>query len=142
VLSYFKCEVALKFYKIGQLLIMATKKNDSAKTTGGAAKKASSGKTAITVSKEKSLNELVSSLAETTGITKAKAKEVLDAHAELLISELKETGSVQLAGIGKLKLGQRAERQGRNPSTGEAITIKASKTVKFSGGKRFKDSFQ
>ncbi len=54
----------------------------------------------------------------------------------------KRKGSVQLAGIGKLKLGQRAERQGRNPSTGEAITIKASKTVKFSGGKRFKDSFQ
>jgi len=127
---------------------MATKKNDSAKKAGGAvAKKAASGKTASnktasTGVKEKSLTELVSALAETTGITKAKAKEVLDAHAELLISELKATGSVQLAGIGKLKLGQRAERQGRNPSTGEAITIKASKTVKFSGGKRFKDSFQ
>ena len=92
--------------------------------------------------KEKSVSELVSALAETTSITKAKAKEVLDAHAELLISELKETGSVQLAGIGKLKLGQRAERQGRNSSTGESITIKASKTVKFSGGKRFKDSFR
>ena len=123
---------------------MATKKNDSTKTAGGAAKKAASGKTAASAigGKEKSVNELISTLAETTGITKAKAKEVLDAHAELLISELKETGSVQLAGIGKLKLGQRAERQGRNPSTGEAITIKASKTVKFSGGKRFKDSFQ
>ncbi len=121
---------------------MATKKNDSAKTTGGAAKKATSGKKAATVGKEKSLTELVSALADKTGITKAKAKEVLDAHAELLISELKDTGSVQLAGIGKLKLGQRAERQGRNPSTGEAITIKASKTVKFSGGKRFKDSFR
>ena len=120
---------------------MATKKNDVAKKTGNAvAKKAASGKT-TTEGKEKSLTELVSALAETTGLTKAKAKEVLDAHAELLISELKETGSVQLAGIGKLKLGQRAERQGRNPSTGEAITIKASKTVKFSGGKRFKDSF-
>ena len=113
---------------------MAAKKNDSAKTMG-AAKKAGGGK-------EKSVNELISALAETTGITKAKAKEALDAHAELLISELKETGSAQLAGIGKLKLGQRAERQGRNPSMGEAITIKASKTVKFSGGKRFKDSFQ
>lgn len=120
---------------------MATKKNDSAKKVGGAAKKATSDK-AATGGKEKSLTELVSALAETTGITKAKAKEVLDAHAELLITELKETGSVQLAGIGKLKLGERAERQGRNPSTGEAITIKASKTVKFSGGKRFKDSFQ
>lgn len=121
---------------------MAAKKNDSVKTTGGGAKKAATGKTASTGGKEKSVNELISTLAESTGITKAKAKEVLDAHAELLISELKETGSVQLARIGKLKLGQRAERQGRNPSTGEAITIKASKTVKFSGGKRFKDSFR
>jgi DNA-binding protein HU-beta len=85
---------------------------------------------------------LVSALAERTNITKAQAKQVLDAHAEMLVEELKQNGSVQLAGIGKLKLGERAERQGRNPATGEAITIKASKTVKFSGGKRFKDSFQ
>lgn len=114
---------------------MAAKKSGSAKTTGGAAKKAA-GKAATTGDKEKSAGELVSALAETTGLSKAKAKEVLDAHAELLISELKETGSVQLVGIGKLKLGERGERQGRNPATGEAITIKASKTVKFSGSKR------
>ncbi len=120
---------------------MATKKSDSAKTTSGAAKKAA-GKTATTGGKEKSAGELVSALAETTGLSKAKAKEVLDVHAELLISELKENGSVQLVGIGKLKLGERGERQGRNPATGEAITIKASKTVKFSGSKRLKDSFQ
>ena len=124
---------------------MATKKSDGAKATGGAAKKSSAGKAAGGAaggSKEKSLNELIGALAETTGLTRAKAKEVLDAHAELLVSELKTNGSVQLAGIGKLKMGERAERQGRNPSTGEAITIKASKTVKFSGGKRFKDGFQ
>jgi DNA-binding protein HU-beta len=121
---------------------MATKKTSSKKTSGTAgAKKSSAGKSS-SAGKEKSLTELVSALAETTGLTKAKAKEVLDAHAELLISELKSNGSVQLAGIGKLKLGERAERQGRNPATGEAMTIKASKTVKFSGGKRFKDSFQ
>lgn len=120
---------------------MAAKKSDSAKTTSGTGKKAA-GKTATTGGKEKSVGELVSVLAEKTGLTKAKAKEVLDAHAELLVSELRETGSVQLAGIGKLKLGERGERQGRNPATGEAITIKASKTVKFSGGKRFKDNFQ
>jgi DNA-binding protein HU-beta len=122
---------------------MAAKKSGSAKSSGGAAKKSSTSKSASTGSnKEKSLTELVSALAETTGLTKDKAREVLDAHAELLISELKANGSVQLTGIGKLKMGERAERQGRNPSTGEAITIKASKTVKFSGGKRFKDSFQ
>lgn len=106
-----------------------------------ATKKGSSGKTATAV-KEKSVRELINTLAETTGLSKAKVKEVLDAHAALLVNELKESGSVQLAGVGKLKLGERAERQGRNPSTGETITIKASKTVKFSGGKRFKDSFQ
>ncbi len=122
---------------------MATKKNDSTKTTGGAAKKAASKTTGTAADgKEKSVSELVGALAEKTGVTKAKTKEILDAYAELLINELQSVGSVQLAGIGKLKLGQRAERQGRNPSTGEAITIKASKTVKFSRGKRFKDRFQ
>jgi DNA-binding protein HU-beta len=113
-----------------------SKKTSTVKTTKGSAKTTTSG------GKEKSIGELVSALAETTGLSKAKTKEVLDAHAEMLINELKENGSVQLAGIGKLKMGERAERQGRNPATGEAITIKASKTVKFSGGKRFKDSFQ
>jgi DNA-binding protein HU-beta len=121
---------------------MAAKKSSSAKSSGGAAKKTSTSKSTTDGGKEKSLTELVSALAETTGLSKDKAREVLDAHAELMISELKSNGSVQLAGIGKLKMGERAERQGRNPSTGEAITIKASKTVKFSGGKRFKDSFQ
>ena len=122
---------------------MAANKSNSAKSSGSTAKKSAASKSASTGSnKEKSLTELVSALAETTGLTKDKVREVLDAHAELLISELKTNGSVQLAGIGKLKMGERAERQGRNPSTGEAITIKASKTVKFSGGKRFKDSFQ
>ena len=118
---------------------MATKKTTASKTTKTTK---TAKKTAASGGKEKSMSELISSLAETTGLGKAKAKEVLDAHAELLINELKANGSVQLVGIGKLKLGERAERQGRNPSTGEAITIKASKTVKFSGGKRFKDSFQ
>lgn len=122
---------------------MAAKKTGATKSSG-AAKKSAAGKSASASGggKEKSLTELVGALAETTGLTKDKAREVLDAHAELLISELRTNGSVQLAGIGKLKMGERGERQGRNPSTGEAITIKASKTVKFSGGKRFKDSFQ
>lgn len=115
---------------------MATKKSTSAKTTGGAAKGAAP------ASKEKSLAEIVGALAEKTGITGSQAREVLDAHAELLIDELKTNGAVQLVGIGKLKMSERAERQGRNPATGETMTIKASKTVRFSGGKKFKDNFQ
>lgn len=122
---------------------MAEKKNNAAKTSGGSKGKSAGGASkASTGGKEKSLTEMVGVLAERTGVTRAKAKEILEAHAALLIEELKNSGSVQLAGIGKLKVGHRAERQGRNPATGEAITIKASKTVKFAGGKRFKDSFQ
>ncbi len=123
---------------------MATKKKETAKTTDkAAAKKPAADKKAAAAagSKEKSLNELVGALAEKTGITKAKAKEVLDAHADMVVSELKSAGSVQLPGIGKLKMGHRAERQGRNPATGEAITIKAANTVKFAGGKKFKENF-
>lgn len=96
---------------------------------------------AAPTAKEKSVSELISVLAEKTGLTKAKVKEVLDAQAELLTSELQSAGSVQLSGLGKLKLGERAERQGRNPATGEPITIPAGKTVRFSAGKRLKESF-
>ncbi len=127
---------------------MAAKKTTTAPAAASGAKKKGTGgvsKSASAASgskKEKSLGELVGALAEKTGLTKVKAKEVLDAHSALLVEELKQNGSVQLAGVGKLKMGERAERQGRNPSTGEAITIKASKTVKFAPGKAFKDSFQ
>ena len=49
--------------------------------------------------KEKSVSELVSVLAETTGLSKAQTKEVVDAYANLLIDELKTAGSVQITGI-------------------------------------------
>ena len=124
---------------------MAAKKSAAAKPADKAAKGAKTSKAAAAeqqpAAKEKSLGELTSALAERTGVTKVQAKAFLEAHAALLIDELKQSGSVQLAGIGKLKMGERAERQGRNPATGEAITIKAAKTVKFSGGKSFKDNF-
>ncbi|MFY7967218.1 MAG: HU family DNA-binding protein, partial [Polynucleobacter sp.] len=48
--------------------------------------------------------------------------------------------TVQLIGFGSFSLGSRAARMGRNPKTGEAIKIAASKTIKFSAGKSFKDT--
>ncbi|BDC45485.1 hypothetical protein PTKU15_87820 [Paraburkholderia terrae] len=48
--------------------------------------------------------------------------------------------TVQLIGFGSFSTGARAERSGRNPSTGETITIPAAKTVKFTAGKAFKDA--
>ncbi len=124
---------------------MADNKKASTKPAAGAAtKKPAKGGTAKASGgrKEKSVSELISALAETTGLTKAKTKEFLEAHSALLVKELQQNGSVQLAGVGKLKVGNRAARQGRNPSTGAPITIKARKTVKFAGGKAFKDRFQ
>lgn len=123
---------------------MAAKKTTAAPKAAAAKKSAGGTKSAPAAAgkKEKSLGELVGALAERAGLTKVKAKEVLDAHSTLLIEELKQNGSVLLAGVGKLKMGERAERQGRNPSTGKAITIKASKTVKFAPGKAFKENVQ
>lgn len=121
--------------------VKASKASKSAKTEAPAAKAGKSAKTESSTAKEKSLGDLVGALAEKVNLPKAKVREILDAHAELLTQELQSAGSVQLAGIGKLKMGERAARTGRNPATGETIQIKASKTVKFSGGKNFKDSF-
>ena len=78
--------------------------------------KATAAKAAPTVNKEKSVSELIATLAEQTGVSKVQVKALLDAQAELLINELKTAGSVQLSGLGKLKLGERPERQGRNHS--------------------------
>lgn len=118
---------------------MATKKTPAKASKAKGTEKAEKTTAAV---KEKSLGDLVSALAEKVDLPKNKVREVLDAHAELLTSELQSAGSVQLAGIGKLKLGERAAREGRNPATGETIQIAASKTVKFAGGKKFKESFQ
>ena len=124
---------------------MAVKKASSKKAaSGGAAKKSSKASSSKGggSNKEKSQTELISTMAEKTGLPKTKTKEFLEVQAELIISELKKIGSVQLPGIGKFKLVSRAARKGRNPATGQAITIKATKTVKLAGGKRFKERFK
>ncbi len=54
--------------------------------------------------------------------------------------KLKKDGKVQLVGFGTFEVTERAERQGRNPATGEAITIVASKSPKFKAGKALKEA--
>ncbi|MCG2777243.1 MAG: HU family DNA-binding protein, partial [Desulfobacterales bacterium] len=53
---------------------------------------------------------------------------------------LKKEGKLALAGFGSFIVSERKERQGRNPQTGETMTIKASKTVRFRAGKALKES--
>lgn len=119
-----------------------TKKAEPAKAATNTAASSGVAETNGGKQKEKAVSELVGILAERTGLPKNKAKEFVETYAELLVEELQSTGSVQLAGVGKLKVSERAERQGRNPSTGAAITIAASKQIKFAGGKQFKERFK
>ena len=75
-----------------------------------------------------------------TNLTKADAARAFDSALEHLAGALAKGESVQLVGFGNFTVSNRAERSGRNPSTGEPMTIKASKAVKFTAGKSLKDA--
>lgn len=84
-------------------------------------------------------SELVSVMAEKAGLTKKDSEKALDAFVEAVAGALANGDKVQLVGFGSFEVVERAERQGRNPQTGEDITIPASKAPKFKAGKSLKD---
>jgi DNA-binding protein HU-beta len=84
--------------------------------------------------------EIISNLADSTGMKKAQAKSFFDALASLAASEVKKNGEFTLPGFGKLVKATRKAREGRNPATGAVINIPAKTTVKFRLGKAMKDS--
>jgi len=84
--------------------------------------------------------ELIAAIAEDTNLSKADAGRAFDSALEHLSRALVRGESVQLIGFGTFTVASRAERTGRNPSTGQPITIKASKSPKFSAGKALKDA--
>ena len=83
--------------------------------------------------------ELVAAMAEQAGISKKDAEAALKAFTDVVASELKANGKVQLVGFGTFEVSERAAREGRNPQTGAAMTIAASKAPKFKAGKALKD---
>ena len=86
-------------------------------------------------------NDIVEHAASTVdGLTKKQTAEVLDAAFAFITDTLAGGERVQIAGFGTFNISERAERQGRNPQTGEAMTIPASKGVRFKAGKNLKDS--
>lgn len=85
-------------------------------------------------------SEMLTSLAETTGLTKKQVSEFLDALVDLSYKETKKNGAFTLPGLGKLTLRKRPKRKGRNPATGEAIQIPAKTVVKFTLSKTCKDA--
>ena len=78
--------------------------------------------------------ELVESMAEGAGISKADAKRALDAFIDTTSSALKKGDRVALVGFGSFSVSERSARKGRNPQTGKEITIAAKKVVKFKPG--------
>ena len=83
--------------------------------------------------------ELISAMSEKSELTKVDTEKALKAFIDTVTDELKNGGKVQLVWFGTFEVAERAERQGRNPKTGEAITIPASKSPKFKAGKALKD---
>ena len=84
--------------------------------------------------------EIISQLAEKSGMKKSEAKEFFNALATLAASEVKKNGEFTLPGFGKLVKATRKAREGRNPATGDVIKIPAKTTVKFRLGKSMKDA--
>lgn len=84
--------------------------------------------------------ELIAHVAFNADISKAAAARALDATTKAITTTLKKGGTVSLVGFGSFSVSKRAARTGRNPSTGEAIKIKASKVPKFTPGKPLKDA--
>jgi DNA-binding protein HU-beta len=85
-------------------------------------------------------DELVTAIAKKLDGSKAEADRALSAVFDTISDTLKKGGEASVPGFGKFSVGKRAARQGRNPRTGEAIKIKASKTPKFKAGKALKDA--
>ena len=84
--------------------------------------------------------DLIEHIAADADISKAAATRALESALDTITSALKKGDAVSLVGFGTVEVSQREERSGRNPATGAAITIKASKAPKFRAGKALKDA--
>lgn len=85
-------------------------------------------------------NDLIASVADDIDITKADAARAVDSILEIITKSLKKGGEVRLVGFGTFSVVKRKASEGRNPRTGEAIKIPASKQPKFKAGKALKDA--
>jgi DNA-binding protein HU-beta len=84
--------------------------------------------------------ELIDKVASGTGLSKADASRALDATLNSIKSALKKGQKITLVGFGTFSVVKRKSRKGRNPRTGEVITIPAAKIPKFGAGKALKDA--
>lgn len=84
--------------------------------------------------------EMIAKVAEKTGYTKKDTTIVVDTLCEVIKDAVVAGDKVAIAGFGTFDVSERKEREGRNPQTGETITIAASKNPKFKAASAFKDT--
>ncbi len=85
-------------------------------------------------------NDLISAVAGDSGLSKADATKAVDAVFDSVTNALRRGDDVRLVGFGTFSVAQRKATTGRNPRTGEAIQIPASKQPKFKAGKGLKEA--
>lgn len=86
--------------------------------------------------------DLVNNIAQANGLTKAAAVQIVDGVFAAMREALANGEEVALPEFGKFVVEERSERTGRNPKTGETITIPAAQVVKFKVAKALKDLVQ
>ena len=84
--------------------------------------------------------QLIDVVATKTGLTKKAAEAAVNAVNDAITEALIAGDKVQVIGFGTYEVKERAAREGRNPKTGETITIAASKAPVFTAGKALKDA--
>ncbi len=86
--------------------------------------------------------QLIDAIAKSASLNKKQAEAALNAFTATVADALKNGDKVQLIGFGTFEVRERGARTGRNPKTGEAIEIAASKTPAFAAGKGLKDAIK
>jgi DNA-binding protein HU-beta len=87
-------------------------------------------------------SDLIEAVAEAADISKAAAGRAVDGMTDAIAAALKGGDTVSLIGFGTFAVKERAARTGRNPKTGAAIEIGASRSPAFKAGKAFKDAIK
>ncbi len=87
------------------------------------------------------MKQISSDIAEKFDLSKKLANEILsDALVTIIVKNLKKGNRIRIAGLGILQVRKRAARMGRNPATGETISIPAKKKIAFRAAKELKDA--
>ena len=84
--------------------------------------------------------EFINAVEAKEGIEKKCAEKAVNAVFATIADELAKGEKIQLVGFGTFEIRERAEKQGRNPRTGETMTVPASKVPAFKAGKALKDA--